>query len=243
MMLTLAARRPPPAAKGPLLRSIMPTDFDPQHLAPLDRYKLMIGAILPRPIAWVSTCDRDGRHNLAPFSFFAGVSATPMSLLFCPANRADGLEKDTLRNARPPAGPLAGDTPVGVGQFVVNVVPFALARAMAACAEDLPHGQSEFTLAGLTPAPSTRVRPPRVAESPLAFECETLNVLNLAPGAPGGGNIVIGRVVHVHAREGLVSDRHHIDPAALDAIGRMGGSGYCRTTERFDLPMGRAALG
>lgn len=214
--------------------------LDPAVLAPQDRYKLMIGCIVPRPIAWVSTCSAIGQPNLAPFSFFCGVGSDPMTLAFCPANTANGQEKDSLRNAKP-------ITEGGTGEFVVNIVPESLAAQMAASAEPLPFGESEFALAKLTPAPSTVVRPPRVLESPVSFECRTLQVIRTSPGRPSGGNLVLGEVVFVHIHDDVFADpmRLHIDPAKLRAIGRMGGNGYCRTGDpitRFDMPMGRAAL-
>jgi flavin reductase (DIM6/NTAB) family NADH-FMN oxidoreductase RutF len=209
--------------------------IDPAALSIADRYKLMIGCIIPRPIAFVSTIAPDGRPNLAPFSFFSGVGSNPMTLLFCPANKEDGTEKDSLRNAKPAAEG-------GVGEFVVNIVSEAFERAMAACAEPLGYGESEFDLSGLTPVASTVVRPPRVAESPVSFECRTVQVIRTNPGAPSGGNIVIGQVVHVHARDGVLNQRLHADPDQIRAIGRMGGLGYCRTRERFEMPMGREAL-
>lgn len=190
---------------------------------------------MPRPIAFVSTVSPDGKPNLAPFSFFAGVGSDPMTLLFCPANKPDGTEKDSLRNAKPAQEG-------GVGEFVVNIACEAYARRVAAAAEPLEYGHSEFELVGLTPAPSRVVKPPRVLESPLSFECRTLQVLRTNPGAPNGGNIVLGQVVHIHAREGLLNDRLHVDPDQLDAIGRMGGMGYCRTRDRFEMPMGVKAL-
>ncbi|MFN0012749.1 MAG: flavin reductase family protein [Phycisphaerales bacterium] len=210
-------------------------DIDPASLAPADRYKLLIGGVVPRPIAWVSTISPDGRLNLAPFSFFNAVSASPPVLMFAPANKPDGSEKDTLRNAKP-----AGEG--GTGEFVVNIVPFGVARQMAACAEELAYGESEFELAGLMSVPSMVVRPPRVAESPLSFECRTLRVIRFGENRPGAGNMVLGEVVRVHAAPGVVNERWHVDPDALDAIARMGGTGYCRTTERFEMPMGRRAL-
>ena len=168
-------------------------EIDPAALAQRDRYKLLIGAIVPRPIALVSTISPDGVTNLAPFSFFAGVSSEPLSLLFCPANKPDGSEKDTLRNilAGHPGlaqGP-SGDGPeLGEGgEFVVNIVSHAIARPMAMCAEELPYGESEFDLSGFTPAPSKVVRPPRVAQSRVSFECRAMQVIRLAPGAPGAG--------------------------------------------------------
>ena len=211
-------------------------ELDPHTLAQADRYKLLIGCIVPRPIAFVSSVSADGRLNLAPFSFFAGVSSEPMSLLFCPANKPDGSDKDTLRNVLP-------ESEGGTGQFVVNIVSEAVERRMAACAEPLPYGESEFDLSGLTPAPSRRVKPPRVAECPVSFECITDRVIRLNPGVSAGGNIVLGRVVFVHAADGLIDERHRTDPARLAAIGRMGGLGYCRTRECFEMPMGAEALG
>jgi len=210
--------------------------IDPADLAQPERYKLLIGCIVPRPIAWVSTISPDGRLlNLAPFSFFNGVGSNPMTLLFCPANKPDGSEKDTLRNCKP-------TDEGGTGEFVVNIATDALAQQMAASSEPLPYGESEFDLAGLTTEPSVAVRPPRVAESPVAFECRTMQVFRTNPGGTASGNIVIGRVVHVFVRDDLINERFHIDQARLDAIGRLGGLMYARTRDRFELPMGREAL-
>jgi len=210
-------------------------ELDPQVLAQPDRYKLLIGAIVPRPIAFVSTISPGGRHNLAPYSFFNGVGSEPMMLLFCPANKADGSEKDSLRNAKPVEEG-------GVGEFVVNLAVEAYSNKVAAAAEPLPHGESEFELVGLSPAPSRVVRPPRVAESPVAFECRTERVIRTGPGVPAAGNIVLGRVVHVFVRDDLINERFHINPEGLAAVGRMGGTVYTRTRERFNMPMGRASL-
>lgn len=211
-------------------------ELDVEKLEQSERYKLLIGAIVPRPIAFVSTISPDGASvNLAPFSFFCGVGSNPMTLLFCPANNADGSEKDSLRNAKP-------ISEGGTGEFVVNVATDAYARKVAGAAEPLPYGESEFALVGLTPAPSRAVRPPRVLESPIAFECRTVQVIRTNPGGRASGNIVIGRVAHLFVRDDLISGRLHVDPAKLDAIGRMGGLGYTRTRDRFDMPMGRGAL-
>lgn len=209
--------------------------IDPAAIDTTSRYKLLIGSIVPRPIALVSTVSGAGVRNLAPFSFFAGVGSNPMTLLFCPANKPDGTEKDSLSNAKP-----AGEG--GTGEFVVNIVPAAIASRMAACAEPLPENESEFDLSGLTPIPSSKVRPPRVEQSPVAFECVTRQVIRTNGTAPGAGNIVIGEVVSVYVRDDAVNDRLHVDPARIDAIGRMGGTGYCFTRDRFEIPMGRDAL-
>lgn len=210
--------------------------LSPAQLAQPDRYKLLIGAIVPRPIALVSTISPDGHPNLAPFSFFAGVGSNPMTLLFCPANTERGGEKDSLRNAKPTCEG-------GTGEFVVNIVSLSVGRQMAACAEPLAYGESEFALSGLTQLPSEAVTPPRVAECPICFECKTTQVIRTNPGQPAGGNIVIGEVVRVHVRDDIINERHHIDAATLDAIGRMGGPGaYCTTREAIEIPPGRAAL-
>ena len=210
-------------------------EINPAELAVRDRYKLLIGCIVPRPIAFVSTISLDGKLNLAPFSFFNGVGSNPLTVLFCPANSSDGSEKDSLKNCKP-------EGEGGTGEFVVNAATEQYATRVAAAAEPMAYGDSEFDLTGLTPATSTMVKPPRVAESPVAFECRTVQIVRTSPGAPAGGNIVIGEVVHIFVRDELINDRHHIDPAGLAAIGRMGGQGYCTTRDRFDMPMGSDAL-
>ncbi|MCH7547732.1 MAG: flavin reductase family protein [Planctomycetes bacterium] len=210
-------------------------ELDPNTLDASQRYRLMISGIVPRPIAFVSTINQEGVANLAPFSFFTGIGASPMRLLFCPANQSDGTEKDTLRNAKPVSEG-------GTGQFVVNVATEAYAREVAAAAEPLAYGESEFNLTGLSMAASQVVKPPRLAESPVAFECETSQVIRLGSNEPGGSNIVMGRVVHIFVRDDLIDGKYHVDPAGLAAIGRMGGRGYCRTSDRFEMPRGRSAL-
>lgn len=209
-------------------------ELTPSQLSQSERYKLLIGAILPRPIAFVSTISPAGQHNIAPFSFFSGVGSDPMMLLFCPANKPDGSEKDSLINASPPSQG-------GTGAFVVNVVPAAIAAAMALAAEPLAHGESEFDLTGLTPAPAAMVAAPRLAQSPVSFECLTRQIIRTNPGKSAGGNIVIGEVVHIHIDDAVIDGRLHLDPAALDLVGRMGGLNYCYTRDRFELKSGRNA--
>ena len=210
-------------------------EIDPGDLSPKERYKLMIGCIVPRPIAFVSTVSPDGDPNLAPYSFFNGVGSDPMTLLFCPGNAPDGSEKDTLKNCKPVAEG-------GTGEFVVNAAVEPYHAEVAAAAEPLPHGESEFELVGLSPVPSVVVAPPRVAESPVAFECRTVQVVRTNPGVPAGGNVVLGEVVRVHLQDELINERMHVDPEKLAAIGRMGGLGYCTTRDRFQMGRGRRAL-
>lgn len=207
----------------------------PDQLEIAERYKLLIGCIVPRPIAFVSTLSTDGVANVAPFSFFNGVGSNPMTVVFCPGNAPDGSDKDTLRNSKP-------ESEGGLGEFVVNLAREEYVRQVVAAAVVLPPDESEFEAVGLTPIPSEVVRPPRVGESPVAFECRTLEVVRTNPGQPGGGNLVLGEVVFVHVDDELLDDRMRVDPARLRAVGRMGGAGYCTTRDRFEIPRGLAAL-
>ena len=129
-----------------------------------------------------------------------------------------------------------------MGEFVVNLAIESYVRKVAAAAEELSPDASEFDLTGLTPIPSRLVAPPRVGESPFAFECRTTHVLRTNPGQPGGGNLVVGEVIYVHAQEDLLNDRMHVDAEKLRAVGRMGGTSYCTTRDCFDVPRGRDAL-
>jgi flavin reductase (DIM6/NTAB) family NADH-FMN oxidoreductase RutF len=201
--------------------------FDPQQESIQNIYSLMIGAIVPRPIAFVSTVDVRGVRNLAPFSYFTAVSADPPVVLFCPSVRNEdphrGLSthKDTLVNV------------VATREFVINVVTEAIAERMNAASAQVPPHVDEFELAGLTPVPSELVRPPRVAESPVHMECRLRQIIEVSDRA-AGGSIVLGEVLRFHIREDMVTD-YRIDPAKLAAIGRMGGPTYVRTADRFDL--------
>lgn len=203
--------------------------FDPAERQPQEIYKLMTGIIVPRPIALVSTVSRDGVVNLAPFSFFCGVGAVPPTVLFCPALRdgsgeggdAPEMRKDTLRNVEE------------TGEFVINVVSEAIAAAANATSAEVAFDVDEFALSGLTATPSQVVRPPRVAESPAQMECKLLQVIYTSR-APRGGVIVLGEVVRFHLREGLC-DEFRVDPAGLDAVGRMAGNTWVRTRDRIEL--------
>jgi flavin reductase (DIM6/NTAB) family NADH-FMN oxidoreductase RutF len=186
----------------------------------------MTGIIVPRPVALVATVSREGVANLAPFSFFSGVGANPPTVLFCPALRDGASEeagepKDTLRNVEE------------TGEFVINVVSEAIAAAANKAAAEVPFGVDEFTLSGLTAIASEAVRPPRVAESPAQMECKLLQVIYTGH-APRSGVIVLGEVVRFHVRENLFED-FRVDPAGLDAVGRMAGNTWVRTRDRIEL--------
>ncbi len=195
--------------------------INPDDLDNRGRYKLVIGSILPRPIAWVSTMDEAGRLNLAPFSYFTAVCPTPMTLVFCPGVHPDGRVKDTWRNIE------------GVPEFVVNITNEATAAQMNRCATLLPPGQSEFEWAGVTPAPSETIRVPRVAEAPIAFEC-VLDRIVVISDQPGGGAAIFGRVTCVHVRDDIY-DNGRIDLEALRPIGRLAGDSYTRTSDVFHM--------
>lgn len=196
--------------------------FDFADLSWQNRYRLMTATITPRPIAWVSTLNAGGGVNLAPFSFFNMMGHTPATVVLgLMTDAARGL-KDTARNI------------VAQGEFVLSLVPFALAEAMNLTCIDAPHGVDEAALAGLDLLPSARVAPPRVAASPVAFECRLFTALT--PSA--SQTIIIGEVLAAEVLDSAVTDpaRCHIDNAALDLFGRMSGRGiYARTRDRFQL--------
>lgn len=186
-------------------------------------HKLMIGSILPRPIAWVSSVDADGRRNLAPFSYFNAVCANPPHVLFCPTIRStDRAVKDTLRNVR--------DT----GEFVVNIVSEPLAEAMNLTATEFPPEVDEFEAAGLTAEPARTIKPPRVAESLLHYECRVAQIVDIGDGI-GAGSVVIGEVLHLHVSDAVLYGGDKIDLDRLQPIGRLAGYAYCRVTDVFDL--------
>lgn len=196
----------------------IPADTLPPRVA----YQHLISLITPRPIAWVSTLSPGGATNLAPFSFFTGITASPPSLLFCVANDRHGGKKDTLRNIE------------ATGEFVVNVVNAASGPAMNGTSATLPYEQSEFEAGGIASVPSVRVKPPRVAAAPAALECTLLQIVRIGEGA-GAGNIVIGRIEILHIDDAVVGPDGFADPARLDTIGRLGGQLYSGTRERFEL--------
>jgi len=203
-------------------------DVKPQDLAHREMYRLLVTCVVPRPIAWVSTTDPHGVDNLAPFSFFNALCATPPLLGFCPGIRAQELReargtgvKDTLRNIRE------------TGEFVVNLVPFAAAEAMNLTAGEYDAAVDEFEVAGVTKRKSQLIRPAQVAESPVNFECKLFQILDFGTETLGG-SLVIGEIVLVHLAEEVLRNGR-VDGGALDMVGRLGGLEYTRTRERFKL--------
>lgn len=199
-------------------------ELDPTGQTTLALQKLLNGAIIPRPIGWISTLSPAGGHNLAPFSYFTVVCPNPPHVLYCPGRRGpESSEKDSLAHVR------------ATGEFVVNIVTEALAQAMNLTSSEVGPEIDEFALAGLTPMPSVVVRPPRVAESPIHFECRVSHIVDVST-SPGGGSIVVGEVVHIHVDDALLLEGGKINIPALNAIGRLAGAGYARVSDLFDMP-------
>jgi flavin reductase (DIM6/NTAB) family NADH-FMN oxidoreductase RutF len=195
--------------------------FDFAALTPRERYKLLIGAVVPRPIALVTTVDAQGVVNAAPFSFFNCLSADPAILALGVEYRPTGAQKDTGRNVRETLA------------FTVNIVSDALVEGMNICAVPFEPGTDELAEAGLTAMPGVKVPCPWIGQAPAAFECRHHTTL----GIGNSREIILGEVVYAHSRADTVdAHRHYVDPAALDAIGRMGGHGYATTRDYFDLP-------
>lgn len=197
-------------------------ELDLASLPAREAYAWMTDLITPRPIAWVSTVDASGRSNLAPFSFFNGVTSAPPTLLFVPVNLRDGAKKDTVLNLE------------AVPECVVHIVPHVLAEKMNACAARLPHGESEFSAFGIEAAPSSKVRPPRVAAAPAAFECRVRQIVPIGEG-PMAAHVVICDIVWLHVRDEVLGEKGAVDAARLDSVGRLGGEAYATTRDRFQL--------
>jgi flavin reductase (DIM6/NTAB) family NADH-FMN oxidoreductase RutF len=198
-------------------------EINPASLPYQSVYKILTGSVLPRPIGWISTIDSNNHPNLAPFSFFNVVCSNPPTVLFCPLIRGtDGKTKDTLNNVRV------------TREFVVNIVTEDTLQAMNATSIEAPPDFDEFEFAGLTLSPSSMVGPPRVKESPIHFECKLNQIIDIND-QPGGGSIVIGTIVHIHAEDRVMLGADKIDLAGLKPIGRLMGGGFCRVTDRIEL--------
>jgi flavin reductase (DIM6/NTAB) family NADH-FMN oxidoreductase RutF len=201
----------------------------PSEISYSELYGIILNSVAPRPIAWVSSVSASGQPNLAPFSFFNAVCIDPPLLAFAPGLRAPkaatsaphGEPKDTLRNIRE------------TKEFVISVVTYDVREAMNTTSGEYDFSVNEFELAKVTPQPSRLVRPARVGESPVSFECELHQILDFSP-APTSSSLVIGRVVAIHINDARLKDGK-LDRNSLDLIGRMGGVQYTRTRDRFDM--------
>jgi|TARA_B110000438_G_scaffold98629_1_gene97629 flavin reductase (DIM6/NTAB) family NADH-FMN oxidoreductase RutF len=197
--------------------------IDPRSQSFQDNHKLMIGSIVPRPIAFVSTKSTNGILNLAPFSYFNGVCSKPPTIMFAPARRGyDGLTKDTLNNIR--------DTK----EFVVNLVSEEIVEPMVACATDYDKEIDEFKISKLTPVDSHKISSPRVKESKVSYECELHTIVEIGKAEPGAGFVVIGTIVMFHIEDDVYKDGR-IDLKALNPIGRLAGNSYTRVFDNFKV--------
>jgi flavin reductase (DIM6/NTAB) family NADH-FMN oxidoreductase RutF len=193
--------------------------IDPTTVPAQINYRILVGAVVPRPIAFVSTVSPEGVYNLAPFSFFNVVCGDPPVICFSPIWR--NPPKDTIVNIR------------ATGEFVVNIVSEEFAERMNICSGEYPSSVDEFRMSGLTPVESVAVRAPRVRESHVNMECKLMQIVDVS-ARPMGGSLVIGEVVRFHVDDAVIQD-FRIDADKLGAVGRMSGSDYARTRDRFSL--------
>ncbi len=195
-------------------------ELDLEHEYADRAYPLLVSLVTPRPIAFVTTVSPDGKINAAPFSFFNVFGAEPPILAFAPGDRDNGTPKDTALNIR------------ATHEFVVNLVDEGIAEAMNKCAASLPYGENELTHAGLTAVPSSLVKPPRIKESPVSFECVEWGTLQI-----GENRMVIGVIKRLHLRDELFDvEKKRVNTEKFKVIGRMAAPyWYCRTGERFEM--------
>lgn len=184
-------------------------DLEPRHA-----HDLLTSAIIPRPIAWVSSINKDGQINLAPFSFFTGVSWSPPILAFSVVNRADGTMKHTVKNIRE------------IPEFVVHIVSVDLRSTMEYSAKQIPYGTDETSITDIHWVPSETIKPLRVQEARIAFECTLERIVTVGEG-PNTGNMILGKIQLVHVRDDLLKNGREVDWLGLDVLGRLSGNRYC----------------
>ncbi len=207
---------------------IVPEEYGNQQL-----FKLLLGGISPRPIAFASTIDAAGNPNLAPFSFYNAFGVNPSRLIFSPSRRGrDNTTKHTLENVKE------------VPQVVINAVTYNMVQQMSLTSVEFPKGINEFTKAGLTPIESVKVKPFRVKESPLQLECKVVDIIEVS-GKPGSGNLVVCEILHIHLNEKVLDSNGNIDPDKIDLVGRLGGDYYVRTSgdAKFIVPKPVTTIG
>ncbi len=197
-------------------------DFNPDTLDPSAVYKLLTGSVIPRPIGWISTLDKNGINNLAPFSYFNAVGEDPPHVMFSTV-RSNNTNKDTLNNV------------LATHQFVVNMVTEDLVEQMNATAQAVAADVDEFELVGLTPIASTKIKPMRVKESPITFECEMVHHYFLEDHKNGGACIIIGKIVMMHIDESVLLDNYKINLETYKPVARLAGSNYSKLGELFAM--------
>lgn len=207
--------------------------IDPSEYSNQKLHKILLGGVAPRPIAFVSTIDKKGRVNLSPFSFYNAFGVNPTTLIFSPSRRGrDNTTKHTLENI------------LEVPEVVINAVNYGMVQQMSLSSTEYPKGVNEFVKSGLTPVDSSIVKPPRVKESPLQFECQVREVIETG-GKAGSANLVICEIVMVHIKEGLLDEEGNIDTDKIDLVGRLGGDFYVRTVgnAKFKVPKPLSEIG
>jgi flavin reductase (DIM6/NTAB) family NADH-FMN oxidoreductase RutF len=200
--------------------------IDPKQLSTSQFHSYLLGAVAPRPIAFASTVDSDGKVNLSPFSFFNVFGSNPPVLIFSPSRRVrDNTTKHSLDNVK--------DVP----EVVINIVNFEMVEQMSLASTEYEKGVNEFSKSGLTEESSILVKPPRVKEAPAAFECKVINIIPIGEGG-GAANLVICEILLMHLNEAILDENDQIDPNKLDAVARMGGNWYCRASGQslFEIP-------
>jgi flavin reductase (DIM6/NTAB) family NADH-FMN oxidoreductase RutF len=196
--------------------------FDPNELELIAVYKLLTGSVIPRPIGWVSSISEDGINNLAPFSYFNAIGDDPPHLMFS-TGIGNHTNKDTLNNV------------LATKQFVVNMVTEDLVEQMNTTAQAVHSDVDEFELAGVTPIPSKKIKPMRVKESPISFECELAHYYFLEGHKNGGACVIIGRIVMMHFDDAMISDNYKINLENYKPISRLAGSNYAKIGELFSV--------
>jgi flavin reductase (DIM6/NTAB) family NADH-FMN oxidoreductase RutF len=209
--------------------------IDPQEIPMARMHALLLGSVTPRPIAFASTVDKNGIVNLSPFSYFNCFGANPPIMIFSPARRGrDNTTKHTYENI------------LEVPEVVIHIVSYSMIHQMSLASTEYPKGVNEFVKAGLTEVPSLNVKPPRVKEAPVAFECKVTQVIRTGDQG-GAGNLVICQVIMMHLSEEVLDESGRIDPHKLDAVARLGGDWYCRVHGdaifRLPKPLDKIGIG
>ena len=196
--------------------------IDVSQTSAVDVYRLLISVVTPRPIAWVTSLDAEGRVNLAPFSFFNTFGADPPVVVIAPNRKRDGSKKDTLNNIET------------TKEFVVNAAVAEFAEQVNLSSKELPPGESEVELTGMSVLPSAKVKPPRLVESPINMECRLRQVVRVGEN-PFSANLVIGEIVLFHIADRVLDAQGKIDPRKVRTIARLGSDYYCHTSDLFEM--------
>ncbi len=189
-------------------------EFDVKNMDEKNIYKLMISTIVPRPIAWISTISKDGIYNIAPFSFYMGISSSPPLIAISIGKKDDELKKDTWKNIEE------------IGDFVVNIVTYDLVEKMNITSYPFDEKIDEFIEAGLTPIKSDYVKSPRIKESPINIECKKFIIMEIADMG-----LIFGEILKYHIDDSLINEKGYVDSKKLQVVGRLGGADYCKISE------------